>query len=455
MHRLSMKVTALMPNLFKEPGYVFMRWLIKHVICKTKSYRRLRYDEKWSPYPPLPVPGKRRYLGIKKKNEKTKRVLYVYHQNFLRDNSGANSYVLQIIKRLKKLDYSIDCLATTVCGDDFSDFYDYNATTGNLVDNFYLRDSKIQKYEKIMRSQCSYVDDALVEYFQDLIDKNEYQAIYVHSTGLMELLRNSNIGSHTKIIGVMDEFNSIHSFNWHIKDDAEKFALLGSFLSEEIEILGYCDDVMCISADEKRLMEKFHPDVKFHYLPYFLESKTLSVKEKDIDCLFTGHCNPYNVDSLCWLIEYVLPLLESKVRFVVCGEVCQLLQKEKRELYSRGMEYGMEMLGYVEDLDEIHARSRISLVPTLAGAGLKIKCINSMARGIPCIVTDLGVDGFLDKTENGCVIANTPMEFANSIMKLLDDQLFYDNAVEKTKVYFERHFSLARNECILSSVLSV
>ena len=70
---------------------------------------------------------------------------------------------------------------------------------------------------------------------------------------------------------------------------------------------------------------------------------------------------------------------------------------------------------------------------------MKIKTIDSMARGIPVVSTSYGVDGFPDKLENGCLVADRPEDFAAHIDHMLADKVFYDRQCKKTRDYFDAH----------------
>jgi len=400
----------------------------------------------------MPNDRKHRYCTQVEGSPRNK-ILCIYHKNFLKNNTGANSYVMQVVKQFKEFGYSIDFLGTDRYCDNFPSFDEDNKKYNGLVANHFIyEDRQKPSYKKHFYSPISLIHDAFLDYFQQTVSKTPYRAICVFDINLLELIKFTEIDPHTKIIWMAVEFNSMHSFNWSEEKFTKKIAAFGSHIADEIELMHWCDDIFCISDNEKRLFEKFHNDVNFHFLPYFMDPKNCDGVKKDIDCLFVGDSNLYNKASMVWFIDQVLPLLAPGITFTICGTVCDILKKDNPEQYEKAIQYGMQMLGFVDDLDEIHARTKISLAPILAGAGLKIKTINAMAFGIPVVATDLGVDGFPDKTENGCVIANTPQEFVYSIMRLLQDQKFYNSMVVKCKKYFKRHFCREKNGDVLRKI---
>ena len=66
-----------------------------------------------------------------------------------------------------------------------------------------------------------------------------------------------------------------------------------------------------------------------------------------------------------------------------------------------------------------------------------------MEYGLPVVCNERGVDGLPDKTESGCLVTEDPIEFANYICKLLNDQEYYAQISNKTKHYYEKNFNSA------------
>ena len=74
-----------------------------------------------------------------------------------------------------------------------------------------------------------------------------------------------------------------------------------------------------------------------------------------------------------------------------------------------------------------------------------------MARGVPVVTTDWGIDGFADKHDNGCILANEPEAFAAAINDLTENPEHYRQAVDATKRYFERYLSWDANVPVIDA----
>lgn len=55
---------------------------------------------------------------------------------------------------------------------------------------------------------------------------------------------------------------------------------------------------------------------------------------------------------------------------------------------------GVETLGPVDDVAEFYGQIDLSLAPMLLGGGIKVKVIESLARGVPVLGTEFAFDGF-------------------------------------------------------------
>jgi glycosyltransferase involved in cell wall biosynthesis len=82
---------------------------------------------------------------------------------------------------------------------------------------------------------------------------------------------------------------------------------------------------------------------------------------------------------------------------------------------------GVEVVGEVESAAEFLDRPGIATVPILSGSGMRVKAVEAMAAGLPVVGTELGLAGLGLKNGTHALIANTPKDFARSIIDLLSD----------------------------------
>ncbi len=151
-----------------------------------------------------------------------------------------------------------------------------------------------------------------------------------------------------------------------------------------------------------------------------LDWPELKFEDTEESLLFVGTLTwEANVDGLQWFINEVWPkLIEEKpdLTFNIIGKNPDPRIKALADEY-----VGINLTGFVEDLEPYHRRARVFVIPLRFGSGIKVKLINAMYRGLPTVTTAVGTEG-LD-TVNGKHLFETssPKEQAESVLKLLDD----------------------------------
>ena len=83
---------------------------------------------------------------------------------------------------------------------------------------------------------------------------------------------------------------------------------------------------------------------------------------------------------------------------------------------------GVEVIGYVERLQDEYAKSSIVVVPVHSGGGTNIKVIEALSYGRPCVVTRAAARGYGPYLEgNGILVANDENEFVNACLRMISD----------------------------------
>jgi SAM-dependent methyltransferase len=93
---------------------------------------------------------------------------------------------------------------------------------------------------------------------------------------------------------------------------------------------------------------------------------------------------------------------------------------DKVRAYAEGHEH-VRMLGWVPSLVPYYNRARVSLVPLPYGAGTKRKVIESLMSGLPTVSTSVGIEGLGLEPDRHVLVADDPVEFADSVGRLTSD----------------------------------
>jgi glycosyltransferase involved in cell wall biosynthesis len=82
---------------------------------------------------------------------------------------------------------------------------------------------------------------------------------------------------------------------------------------------------------------------------------------------------------------------------------------------------GVEVLGFVDDLDVFFAQLGAAVVPLWHGAGVKLKTLAFMAAGVPVVGTSVAVEGLDVEHRRDCLVAEDPGGLAAGLRNLVAD----------------------------------
>lgn len=149
--------------------------------------------------------------------------------------------------------------------------------------------------------------------------------------------------------------------------------------------------------------------------PPGIAARPLPAPARDIDLLLVGNYNYFpNRDAAEWMVQSVLPLLPSGLRFLVAG-ACPADLRRRLERDPR-----VTVTGRVADLAPLYARAKLALAPLRAGGGSRIKILEAAAHGLPVVSTALGAAGLPFRATEHLWIADDAESFAACCREALD-----------------------------------
>lgn len=124
-----------------------------------------------------------------------------------------------------------------------------------------------------------------------------------------------------------------------------------------------------------------------------------------------------NQIGLKWFVENCWPQIHSnhpKSQFWVGGRNAPVG-------FSKYLNHpGIQFLGEIENAHEFISNRSILIVPLLSGSGVRVKILEGLTMGKAIVTTSIGAEGIPVQPGNELLIADTPENFANSVMQLLD-----------------------------------
>jgi glycosyltransferase involved in cell wall biosynthesis len=219
-------------------------------------------------------------------------------------------------------------------------------------------------------------------------------------------------------------------------------------LHYERQIFEYFEHHTIISEQDRSFIA--HPKQKEiviipNGVTYFKEEEY--TVDKQVDLLFTGNMGyPPNMEAAFFIYHKIRPYLSNQTRFLIAGvNPPTNLKKLTSQTF--------HVSGWVEDMGECYAKSKIFIAPMFIGTGLQNKLLEAMAMGIPCITTTLANKALNASPDTEILIANSPEEFVHQITKLQNDSELYERISQQGKKYVRANFSWEKCNELLSNLL--
>lgn len=240
------------------------------------------------------------------------------------------------------------------------------------------------------------------------------------------------------------ERNVFKKFYW--------YAQYKKLLTYECEMQNWFNKITVVAQKDKDwLCEKAKVDCKkIEVVPngvdieYFYFKFDKNYISEPNSLLFRGIMNfKPNVDACLYFLEEIWPVLKHKIpdiKFYIVGpnptkEILKYANKDKN----------IVVTGYVEDIREYIARSRVNVCPMISGSGIKNKILESLAMGTPSVITSTAKEGIPElKDAENVLIADTPIEFANKVKKLFEDKDLYNKIAYNGRKLIEEKYTWNR-----------
>ncbi|MEO8086230.1 MAG: glycosyltransferase, partial [Bacteroidota bacterium] len=147
--------------------------------------------------------------------------------------------------------------------------------------------------------------------------------------------------------------------------------------------------------------------------------------------------------------EKIMPLLKLKkpdAKLVIAGANPS---KEVMKLQSESI----KVTGWVDDIREPFAESRIHLAPMLISIGLQNKILQAMAMKIPCIVSSQANNAIHAPVDDCLLIADKPEVYVEKILHLLKDEVLYNKIADNAFRFVRNNFDWGSMNSRLEYVL--
>ena len=183
------------------------------------------------------------------------------------------------------------------------------------------------------------------------------------------------------------------------------------------------DRVVVVSEEDRRALARLEPRGRYAVVPNAIDTTTYPARTGEPErpgLLFTGTLDfRPNADAIDWFLDEIFPRVRVRhplARAWVVG------RGPRRALVARGWrDSAIAVTGRVESLNPYWGRASVYVLPMRVGGGVRFKALEAMAAGLPIVSTRLGMEGIDAEPEWHYLAADTAIDFAAAVERLLDD----------------------------------
>lgn len=157
---------------------------------------------------------------------------------------------------------------------------------------------------------------------------------------------------------------------------------------------------------------------------HLLELPDIQFEETELAITFIGTLSwEPNINGICWFIDNCWSTIKAKqpaTKLYILGK-----NPEKRILKSANKDQSIIFTGFVQDLDEYLQKTRVYIAPLRFGSGMKVKVLEGLYRGIPCVTTSVGAEGLMIRNEKEVFITDDAEHFSKNCTLLLETKTIW------------------------------
>ena len=207
----------------------------------------------------------------------------------------------------------------------------------------------------------------------------------------------------------------------------------------EIEILQKIDGILSLSIDDVQRFAELKIKTKAEVIPVTIELHDKEDNTYDNNNFF--HLGVMNWQPNIEAVDRLIKLFPTIRKNIPTAEL-HIAGKHSTEVVKENQQSGIFVHGFVEDSRQFSIQTGILVSPILSGSGIRIKLLEAMALGIPCVTTTRGIQG-IDYSENNCVIvADNDTKIIHECIRLAKDKKLREEIGKNARNYIRKNHNI-------------
>lgn len=241
---------------------------------------------------------------------------------------------------------------------------------------------------------------------------------------------------------------------WRTLADEEKNKLKKQYLKalyqtlekEEAQILNVADQIWTMSEDDSKFMKLKNISTPIHYIPVAIEQSDEKADLTKSTCFHLGSMNwQPNIEAVNYLAVQLWSKNSALPQLTIAGSHSESIDRSR-------FPESISVVGRVPNVNQFMQSAGILVSPIQSGSGIRIKLLEALALGVPCITTKLGAAG-IDAEAAGILIAETPQEWFAQIEMVANSIELRTQNSKKSLAYISNKHSFAYCKSLIDAAL--
>jgi glycosyltransferase involved in cell wall biosynthesis len=238
-----------------------------------------------------------------------------------------------------------------------------------------------------------FFDNTVAQKIHTLIKEKQYEIIIFES--LFPLVYLESIRKISKAKCVLRAHNIEHEIwedlqlnegnplkKWYLKD------LVKALKKEEIAYYKQLDLILSISNDDIQKIQKTC-SIPTRFIPVSIEKTTCKKDYSSNSLCFIGSYNwEPNREAINWYLKDLNTVIQKSVPVKV-----EIAGKDGEIIFKNFATTSVFYNGFVQNPSEFLKSNGIFIAPIKSGSGVKIKVLEAMSNGLPCVLTPKAAEG--------------------------------------------------------------
>jgi len=222
--------------------------------------------------------------------------------------------------------------------------------------------------------------------------------------------------------------------------------LSSQLMNYELNILKKIDGIATISNQDKKKYLELECPVETVTIPFGLETKNYNnnnINREDGKLKFF-HLGAMdwkpNLEAVGWLLDEIWPKIQKKIPHAEL----HLAGKNMPDWLFKKKYINVFNHKEVQDSSKFISEHDVMLVPLLSAGGIRVKIIEGMAHGKAIISTKIGAEGIDYKNEENILIADSPKDFYNEVLKITTGKTDYKKIGENAREHIIKTYDQSK-----------